>query len=73
MKKLIVYPADEGQSKALQVILKDMRIKYGHIIEDEIEQVEDAELVAAMKEAEGEVLLSEKEQLDFMKWVKEQA
>ncbi len=72
MEKLIVYPADEGQAKALKIILKGMRIEFGRVTEDGIEEVEDAELVAAMKEAEGEIPLSEKEQADFMKWIKEQ-
>ncbi len=27
MEKLIVYPADEGQAKALKIILKGMRIR----------------------------------------------
>lgn len=49
-----------------------MRIEYGSLTEDGIEEVEDAELVAAMKEAEGEIPLSEKEQAEFMKWIKEQ-
>ncbi len=59
MEKLIVYPADEGQAKALKIILEGMRIEFGLVTEDGIEEVEDAELVAAMKEVEGEVPLSE--------------
>ncbi len=49
-----------------------MRIEFGRVTEDGIEEVEDAELVAAMKEVEGEAPLSEKEQAEFMKWIKEQ-
>lgn len=71
MEKLIVYPVDEGQAKALKIILKGMCIEFGRVIEDGIEEVEDAELVAAIKEVEGEVPLSEKEQAEFMKWIKE--
>jgi len=58
--KLIIYPLDEGQAKALKIILKGMRIEYGSVKEDGIEEVEDAELVAVMKEVEGEILLSKK-------------
>lgn len=73
MEKLIVYPADEGEAEALKIILKGMRIKFGSISEDIIEEVEDVELVAAMKEAESEVPLSDKEQDEFMNWIKQQA
>ena len=73
MEKLIIYPADEGQAKALKIILKGMRIEYGRVAEDGIEEVEDAELVAAMKEVEDEAPLSENDQAEFMKWIKEQA
>ena len=49
-----------------------MRIEYGWVTEEGVEEVEDAELFAAMNEAEGEVPLSEKEQAEFIKWIKEQ-
>lgn len=48
-----------------------MHIEYGSLTEDGIEEVEDAELVAAMKEAEDEIPLLEKEQAEFIKWIKE--
>lgn len=73
MEKLIVYLADEGQAKALKIILKGMRIEYGSVTDEGIEEVEDAELVAAMKEAEKEAPMTEKEQAEFMKWIKEKA
>lgn len=73
MGSIIVYPADEGQARALKIILKGLRIDYGNVTEGGIEEVEDAELVAAMKEVENETPLSKKEQADFMKWIDEQA
>ncbi len=73
METLVIYPADEGQAKALKIILKGMRIEYGRITEDGIEEVEDPELVSAMKEVENEVPISEEEQAEFLKWIKEQA
>ncbi len=73
MEKLIIYPTDEGQARALKIILKGMRIEYRSVRENGIEEIEDAELVDAMKAAEGEDPLTEKEHVEFMKWIKEQA
>ena len=72
MEPLVVYPADDGQAKALKIILKGMRIEYGHINDEGIEEVEDPELVTALKEVENEKPMSENEQNEFMKWLNEQ-
>ena len=49
-----------------------MRIEYGHINDEGIEEVEDPELVAALKEVENEKPMSENDQNEFMKWLNEQ-
>jgi hypothetical protein len=72
MEKLIVYPANEGQAKALKVIFKGMRIEYGQVGEEGVEEVEDAELLAAMKEVESEAPMTDKEQAEFLSWIKGQ-
>ncbi len=72
MEALVIYPSDEGQAKALKIFLKGMRINYSRLNEDGLEEVEDPELVAAMKEVESEVPISKEEQDEFMKWIKEQ-
>lgn len=72
MEKIIVYPAEDWQAKALKIILRGMPIEVGSVPENGIEENENAELLAAMKAAEGEEPLTEKEQDDFIRWVNEQ-